>query len=219
MSKGSNVVKGKTLLFLASCTILLPIALTFYVKAAAPSVYQWLEFYPHYLAFVCIFLGFVGVSRQVLAALCGYLLNFWDALLMIESTMLISACAAYYGGRWVPARSLESSRTRTLRFVIRKLRANPFHGVLLLRLIPVGSNLLTNTVAGILRLPLTAFIAASAIGYLPQHIIFVLAGQGLQIGSLSLLLIASFTFLLSLLFIQLVRKSSNAQKNGRPAQL
>lgn len=210
-------MKDKSLLLLAGCTVVLPIALTFYVKSVVPDVYEWLELYPHSIALVCMVLGFFGVSRQVLAALCGYLLSFWDALLMIEVTMLFSAIAAYYCGRWVPARQLNSSRTRTLRFVIRKLRANPFQGVLLLRLIPVGSNLLTNTVAGILRLPLLSFVSASAIGYLPQHIIFVMVGQGIQLGSLSLLLIAMSIFLLSLVVIQLVRKSSDAQKTTRTA--
>ncbi len=71
--------------------------------------------------------------------------------------------------------------------------------VLMIRLLPVGSNLLTNLFAGATRVPVGGFLLGSFIGYLPQMLIFAYAGAGLglsdqyQLGiSLVLLLLSSF---------------------------
>ena len=61
------------------------------------------------------------------------------------------------------------------------LAARPFRTTLALRLLPVGSNLALNLLAGLGRIPVLPFLAASAIGYLPQTLIFVLLGEGVAV--------------------------------------
>jgi uncharacterized membrane protein YdjX (TVP38/TMEM64 family) len=51
----------------------------------------------------------------------------------------------------------------------------------LIRLLPVGSNVLTNLVAGVSSVPLLPFLAGSLVGYLPQTVIFVLLGSGIHV--------------------------------------
>ncbi|EHH1078739.1 VTT domain-containing protein, partial [Vibrio parahaemolyticus] len=55
----------------------------------------------------------------------------------------------------------------------------PFTKILIIRLFPIGNNLMTNLLSGIVSVPLKAFATASLIGYLPQTVIFVLAGSGI----------------------------------------
>lgn len=52
---------------------------------------------------------------------------------------------------------------------------------LLIRFLPVGSNLLTNLVAGVSAVRWLPFMAGSALGYIPQTLIFVLLGSGIHI--------------------------------------
>jgi uncharacterized membrane protein YdjX (TVP38/TMEM64 family) len=64
----------------------------------------------------------------------------------------------------------------------RVLAARPFAATLTLRLLPVGNNTLLNLLAGATGLRALPFLLASLIGYLPQTIVFVLAGSGTQLG-------------------------------------
>jgi len=63
------------------------------------------------------------------------------------------------------------------------VQADPLSMTLLIRLLPVGSNLITNLVAGVSSIPKLKFFAGSFIGYLPQALIFALAGDGLTVDS------------------------------------
>jgi uncharacterized membrane protein YdjX (TVP38/TMEM64 family) len=57
------------------------------------------------------------------------------------------------------------------------LAVHPFTATLMLRLMPVGSNILLNLAAGLSAVRLLPFLAASAIGFVPQTLIFALFGQ------------------------------------------
>ncbi|MFT5539807.1 MAG: putative membrane protein YdjX (TVP38/TMEM64 family), partial [Alphaproteobacteria bacterium] len=56
-----------------------------------------------------------------------------------------------------------------------------FSTALLIRLLPVGSNLLTNLAAGVSGVRAVPFVAGSTLGYVPQTLIFALVGSGLHI--------------------------------------
>jgi uncharacterized membrane protein YdjX (TVP38/TMEM64 family) len=51
---------------------------------------------------------------------------------------------------------------------------------MLIRLLPVGHNLATNLVAGVSSIPAAPFFLGSAVGYLPQTLVFALIGSGVQ---------------------------------------
>ena len=62
-------------------------------------------------------------------------------------------------------------------------RRTPSAATLTLRLLPVGSNMLLNLVAGVSeRARQAPFMAASAIGYLPQTVVFALLGGGVRVS-------------------------------------
>jgi uncharacterized membrane protein YdjX (TVP38/TMEM64 family) len=65
-----------------------------------------------------------------------------------------------------------------LRQIDTTLAAQPFIATLTLRLMPVGSNILLNLAAGLSSIPAVPFLAASAIGFIPQTLIFAVFGQG-----------------------------------------
>jgi len=48
-------------------------------------------------------------------------------------------------------------------------------------LLPLGSNLVTCLAAGVSGVSALAFISGSAVGYLPQTIVFTLIGSGIEV--------------------------------------
>ena len=61
------------------------------------------------------------------------------------------------------------------------LAGSPFNATLALRLLPVGNNLALNLLAGMAGVSLVPFLAGSAIGYLPQTVVFALLGKGIRV--------------------------------------
>jgi uncharacterized membrane protein YdjX (TVP38/TMEM64 family) len=68
----------------------------------------------------------------------------------------------------------------------------PFYKILLLRLFPIGNNVVTNVLSGSVRVPFFAFLTASILGYLPQIIIFALVGAGIQSSSNTMIYLSIF---------------------------
>lgn len=149
----------------------------------------------------------VGLPRQVVAFFGGYAFGVAAGLLLGAVAALGGSVLAFYYarlfGRGLVRRMFPEKLQRFDDFV----RGHPFTMTLIMRLLPVGSNLVTNLIAGVSRIPKPAFFAGSFIGYLPQTLVFALAGSGLtvdsqwQIGLSVVLLIAS-----GLLGIRLYRR-------------
>jgi uncharacterized membrane protein YdjX (TVP38/TMEM64 family) len=66
-----------------------------------------------------------------------------------------------------------------------------------IRCLPVGNNALINIAAGVTSIPAPAFIAGSAVGYLPQTVIFSLLGSGVRVDPGARLSLAVLLFLLA----------------------
>ncbi|MDO9502352.1 TVP38/TMEM64 family protein [Falsiroseomonas sp.] len=126
-----------------------------------------------------------GVPRQSIAFLGGY--GFGALLgtgLALAAQLL--GCAASYAwarllGRDWAERRMAGRFGHRLRPLRDALRANPFEATLALRLLPVGNNLALNLLGGMAGLAAGPFLAASALGYLPQTVVFALLGKGIRV--------------------------------------
>lgn len=125
----------------------------------------------------------VGLPRQAVAALGGYAFGVWTGTLLATLAAAIGCTLTFCVARFL-ARDLVTSR-----FAARVQRLDAFFGentfttTLLIRFLPVGSNLLTNLIAGVSRVSAPVFISGSAVGYLPQMLIFALVGSGIAVGT------------------------------------
>ena len=126
-----------------------------------------------------------GAPRQGVAFLGGY------AFGIVEGTALslaaqVAGCALSYlwaravGRGWAERRLAGrfGHRLRPLRDV---LAGSPFNATLALRLLPVGNNLALNLLAGMAGIAFLPFLAGSAVGYVPQTVIFALLGKGIRV--------------------------------------
>ncbi len=134
------------------------------------------------LALVGAALCAVGVPRQVVCYACGYALGgWWGGAVALAAQVL--GCLVDLG--WARLIGRDWARRRLvgrLARLDRALGARPFATALMLRLLPVGNNLLLNLAAGVSSAAALPFVAGSAVGYLPQTAVFVLAGAGTQLG-------------------------------------
>lgn len=149
-----------------------------------------------FLAVGALFTG-LGLPRQVICFLAGYAFGFIvGAGLALVATLAGCACTFAYArllGRDVVAARFPARVKRIDDF----LSDNPLAMTLLIRFLPVGSNLITNLAAGVSRVSALPFLAGSAIGYVPQTVIFALLGSGvtvdpaLRIGLSAVLFVSS----------------------------
>ena len=152
-----------------------------------------------------------GLPRQAVAFAGGYAFGaFPGGLLSLVAQML--GCTLDYvaahtiAGAWA-ARRLAALGGRPAR-LRRLLHAHPFTATLTLRLLPVGSNVVLNLVAGVAAIPPGAFLAGSVLGYMPQTAIFALLGAGVQVGRTTELFIGGLLFAASAgLGLVLVRRA------------
>jgi uncharacterized membrane protein YdjX (TVP38/TMEM64 family) len=149
-------------------------------------------------AFVILSMLFtaIGGPRQAVAFFAAYFFGLAEGFLIaLASTVLGSLLAVAAGA---------SFREEARRFIRGKLDIalqmwgrNAFMITLLIRLLPVGSNLVTNLAAGAMGIPLLGFLAGSAVGYTPQTLVFALMGSGVNLGSSMQILLSIVLFVLS----------------------
>lgn len=120
----------------------------------------------------------IGVPRQIVCYAAGASFGIEVGLAVAMVAQLLGCVVDVAVSRTLARAWVTRRLGRRLARVDRALSAKPFTATLTLRLLPVSSNLLTNLAAGMSSLALAPFLAASALGYLPQTAVFVLAGAG-----------------------------------------
>jgi uncharacterized membrane protein YdjX (TVP38/TMEM64 family) len=149
----------------------------------------------------------VGLPRQVPAFVAGYAFGPWSgAAIALLSQVL--ACGIDFSWSRMMGRSFVYRRFGpALRKIDSTLAARPFIATLAFRLMPVGSNILLNLAAGLSSVRALPFITASAIGFIPQTVIFALIGRGSAPAHAYVLAIGAAMFVLSAICgIVLLRK-------------
>ena len=142
-----------------------------------------------------------AVPRQVLALAGGYAFGFWPGLALTLVAEVVGCAIDFFWARLLGRRAaldfLQRRAGGRLARLDRFLTGRAFTATLTLRLLPVGSNVLLNLAAGISGVAAGPFLLASAIGYVPQTVVFALAGagaglsNGLQFGLAAALLLMS----------------------------
>ncbi len=128
----------------------------------------------------------VGVPRQVVAYSGGLAFGFWPgaALALVAETLGCAAdlfwarlAARSWAAHWL-TRAGGGRLDRLHRFLV----ANAFTATLTMRLLPVGSNLVLNLLAGVSNVAAGPFLLASVLGYVPQTAVFALLGGGVRVS-------------------------------------
>jgi len=124
----------------------------------------------------------VGIPRQAAAFAGGWLFGPWFGFALAMAGQLLGAVLDFYWARWLARDWAQRRLPPRLQRVDQFLTRNAFTTTLTLRLLPVGNNTLLNLAAGLSSVNAAAFLAGSALGYIPQTLIFTLLGAGEHLG-------------------------------------
>ena len=127
-----------------------------------------------------------GVPRQVVAYAGGLAFGFWPGAALALLAEMLGCVADFYWARlaargWAVRWLLGRGGGRLDR-LDRFLCARAFTATLTLRLLPVGSNVVLNLLAGVSGVAAGPFLLASLLGYVPQTAVFALVGSGVRVS-------------------------------------
>lgn len=139
----------------------------------------------------------VGVPRQVAAFAGGYAFGAGEGAALTWLATLLACAIDFFWARAVAgnwARRRFAGRLARLEQVVAE---RPFAATLAVRLFPLGNNLAVNLAAGVAAVAPAPFLAASALGYLPQTVVFALLGDGVHVARLVQIAVGTALFAIS----------------------
>lgn len=139
----------------------------------------------------------LGFPRQVVAFLGGYAFGALLGTALALLTAVLGCLLAFYYARVLGRTLIQGRFPDKVQRLDAFLARHPFNMALLIRLMPIGHNLSTNLIAGVSSVPALPFIAGSGLGYLPQTLVFALAGSGVHLDPAVRIGSAVVLFLLS----------------------
>lgn len=124
----------------------------------------------------------IGGPRQILAFAFGYALGGVNGAIFATISALISCIILFYFSRLVFREQIKRRFERRLIQLEALIINKTWLKALMFRLLPLGSNYLTNLLAGTTRVSPWQFFVGSGIGFLPQMFIFSFAGAGVNLS-------------------------------------
>ena len=157
----------------------------------------------------------IGLPRQLVAFLSGYAFGLGMGVLLSLAATVTGCITAFYFARLLGKQFVTKRFPRRVQRIDEFLSDNPFTMTLLIRFLPLGSNFVTNLAAGVSSVRGLPFFAGSAVGYIPQMVVFSLVGSGVTLDPVFRTSIAAALFIVSgLLGIHLYRKFRHGKSLG-----
>ena len=125
----------------------------------------------------------VGLPRLYVCVVAGAIFGALEGVLVGELAALGGAALSYLGGRSLLGSMVRRHLGKKLDGYREQSSTGPFWWVLYGRLVPFTNSTLLSLACGACRIPFRAFIAASAVGFVPLTLAFVLLGSGGAKGS------------------------------------
>lgn len=158
----------------------------------------------------------LGGPRQLLAFVFGFALGGTNGALVSTLTAALGATGCYFTARWLLRTSLIGRFGKRMGQFDDLFREQTLFKVLMVRLLPVGSNLLVNLLAGCSGIRYIPFLVGSIIGYLPQMLIFALAGAGIGSADEYKLMLSLVLFIIASLIGALLYRSQRTKTLAKP---
>jgi uncharacterized membrane protein YdjX (TVP38/TMEM64 family) len=154
----------------------------------------------------------IGLPRQVICFLGGYAFGFIEGTILALLATVLGCVIAFFYARMLGRDFVVSRFPGRVKNIDDFLRDNPLSMTLLIRLLPLGSNLVTNLAAGVSSVRPVPFFQGSAIGYLPQTLVFALVGSGISVDPELRIAISVILFIISgILGVSLYRKNRHGK--------
>ena len=141
----------------------------------------------------------IGLPRQVAALSAGFLFGASYGMLLATVSAILGCILTLVFARKIFANLVQRHYPQPLAKVSHFFSHDTFLKALIIRLLPAGSNFLTNVLAGTARSPFKPYVLGTAIGFLPQMTIFSLMGAGLKVDGQQQLILSAILFIIALI--------------------
>ncbi|AWB59151.1 VTT domain-containing protein [Colwellia sp. Arc7-D] len=141
----------------------------------------------------------IGLPRQIAALSAGFLFGAGFGVLLATISAIVGCLITLLLARKLLSNLVEQQYPEPLAKVSYFFSHHTFIKALIIRLVPAGSNFLTNVLAGTARTPISPFIFGSAVGFIPQMTIFSLMGAGLQVNGQQQMMLSLVLLVMALL--------------------
>jgi uncharacterized membrane protein YdjX (TVP38/TMEM64 family) len=139
----------------------------------------------------------VGLPRQIVSFMGGYAFGLVSGVGLALLATVLGCLFSFYYARAMGQKVVLKRAPRRIKKIDAFLSRSPFIMALIIRLLPVGSNFLTCLAAGVSSISALSFVSGSALGYIPQTVIFALVGSGSSVSSEVQVIISAVLFVLS----------------------
>lgn len=149
----------------------------------------------------------IGLPRQLVAFLGGHAFGFALGTGLALAATTLGCITAFMFARLLGRDMVARRFSDRIRRIDGFLSENPLAMTLLIRFLPLGSNFATNLAAGVSGVRAVSFFTGSAIGFVPQTVVFALLGSGISIDPGFRITFSAVLFVVSgLLGIHLYRR-------------
>ncbi len=139
----------------------------------------------------------LAVPRHFVSFFGGYAFGVGFGTLLALLATEIGCALTFFYARLIGRPLVAARFGARVRRIDDFLSANPFSMTLLMRLLPIGNNFATSLAAGVSRVPARPFLLGSLLGYVPQTLVFALAGSGIEAGAGARVWLAVLLFFVS----------------------
>jgi len=154
-----------------------------------------------------------GFPRQVISFLGGYAFGLAQGSLIVVLATVMGCVICFYYARFLGRDFVRGRYPEKVRRIDTFLAGGAFTMTVLIRFLPVGSNIVTNLAAGVSGVKSLPFFGGSLLGYLPQTAIFALIGSGIAVDPELRIGLGVVLFVVSgILGVTLYRKYRHGQR-------
>lgn len=157
----------------------------------------------------------IGLPRQVAAFSCGYIFGITHGTLIATSAATIGCILTLFIAKTFLRQKVLDTYPEKLNSVSAIFSTHTFSKAFIIRLLPAGSNFLTNILAGIADVKVSPYVAGTCVGFIPQMLMFSLLGAGVKVGDQQQIFLSLLLLLVALAFGYILYiKERTANKKG-----
>ncbi|AAZ24997.1 MULTISPECIES: TVP38/TMEM64 family protein [Colwellia] len=156
----------------------------------------------------------VGLPRQIAALVAGINLGAFIGIIVATLAATLGCFITFSVARYLLSDCITRKYPSKLAQLSAFLGEQTFLKAIVIRILPLGSNFITNIIAGVSKVSMPAYVSGSFVGFIPQMVIFSLAGSGIRLGAQNELIASATLFVIALILTTyLVKKHKAKTKN------
>jgi len=154
----------------------------------------------------------IGLPRQIAALVAGINLGALVGVIIATMAATLGCLITFTVSRYLLSDKISRRYPEQLTKLSIFLGEQTFLKAIVIRILPLGSNFITNIIAGVSKVSMRAYVSGSFVGFIPQMIIFSLAGSGIRLGAQNELIASGMLFIIALLISAYLVKKHKSVK-------